>query len=214
MPERRTRVLLVDDHPIVRDGLAMLIATTVDLEIVGTAGTAAEGIRVALALRPDVIVMDLALPDRTGYEATREILLDLPQSRVLVLTMDRGRGTLSAALDAGARGYVLKESGGRDILTAIRAVAAGQLVFDSGIASAATALAYADEERARLFPELSQREFRILQHLASGTDNDEIARRLGIATKTVQNTISRILAKLRLQTREDVERRAREAGIV
>lgn len=212
MPERRT-VLLVDDHPIVRDGLAMLIATTTDLEVVGTAGTATDGVRVALALRPDVIVMDIALPDRTGYEATRDILLDAPQSRVLVLTMDNGGGTLRAALDAGARGYVLKESGGRDILTAIRAVAAGQLVFDPGIAPAATALAYADEQHARLFPELSDREFRVLQHLATGAGNDEIARRLGVATKTIQNTISRVLGKLRLSTREDAECRARDAGL-
>jgi DNA-binding NarL/FixJ family response regulator len=212
MPDRK-RVLLVDDHPIVRDGLAMLIATTDDLEVVGAAGTAAEGVRAALRLRPDVVVMDLGLPDRTGYEATREILLDGPRSRVLVLTMDHSRGTLSAALDAGARGYVLKESGGQGILTAIRAVAAGQLVFDAAIAPAATALVHADQERERLFPELTEREFRTLQHLATGAGNDEIARRLGVTTKTVQNTVSRLLAKLRLATREDAISLARSAGV-
>lgn len=214
MSEPVTRVLIVDDHPIVREGLGMLLATTTDLRVVGAAGTAADAVTTALRIRPDVVVMDLGLPDGTGFAATRDLLLDVPNARVLVLTMDRGRSALAAALDAGARGYVLKDSAGTDILTAIRAVAAGQLLFDPEIATAAVStLAHGPDARERLFPDLSVREFQVLCHLAAGAANEDIAGRLGLAPKTVQNTVSRILAKLRVATRAEAADAGRAAGL-
>ncbi len=214
MTERRTRVVVVDDHPVVRDGLAMLIATTPDLQVVGTAGTAQDAIDTVTRLQPDVVLMDLALPDRTGYAATRELALDAPRSRVLVLTMDRSRAAVTAAIDAGARGYMLKESEASDILTAVRAVAAGQLVIDPQLAAAAaSAIAYGPDARDRLFPELSAREFQVLRQLVQEDDLTRTAALLGISVKTVQNLVSRVLLKLRVATREEALQRARAAGL-
>lgn len=188
-------VVLIDDHPVFRHGLAALLAED-GARVVGSAGSAAEGLALVQRHRPDVVVMDLHLPDRSGVEATRQVLLAAPETRVLVLTMDSADATVVAALRAGARGYLLKEAAAETIGAAIRTVLHGDLVLDAQIAARLPALltppAGASDGP---IPGLSPREVRIVELIAAGCSNAEIGRRLFLAEKTVRNNVTAILAK-------------------
>jgi DNA-binding NarL/FixJ family response regulator len=206
------RVVVVDDHMVFREGLRALLGRVDEIEIVGEAATTQEAIEVAEALRPDVVLMDLHLPGGGGELATKTIAAANPEVGVLVLTMHSDDAHLRHALNAGARGYLLKDAEPDAIIRAIVAVSEGQAIFDPGIAArviAATGAPQAD----RPFPALTEREHEILDRLARGLRNDAIAARMGISIKTVQNNVSTILLKLGATDRAQAVALARDAGM-
>lgn len=197
------RVLVVDDHPLFRDGLGALLATVPDLEVVGSVGDGASAVRRAVETRPDVVLMDLNLPGVPGIEATRRIVAATPETAVLVLTMVDDDDSVMAALKVGARGYVLKGAGQEEVLAAIRAVAAGGAVFGPGVAGRVLG--------GRRGPsyDLTEREAEVLALLANGMSNAEIAREIGVSLKTVQNHVSRVLTKMQVRDRTQAALRVR-----
>jgi len=207
-------VVIADDHPIFRDGLRALFATTDDIDLVGEAADGAGAIDVVATTVPDVVVMDLQMPGLNGVEATRRLATLAPTARVIVLTMFEDDASVFAAMRAGARGYLVKGADAAEIVGAIRAVAAGEAVF--GAALAGRILGFFASPRAAgmlPFPELTDREHEILELIARGMANDAIAARLGISPKTVRNQVSVILDKLEVTDRGAAIVRAREAGL-
>ncbi|MFB7108495.1 response regulator [Streptomyces sp. NPDC056190] len=207
------RVLLADDHPLVRQGMRAVIDTVDDIEVAGEAGDGLEAVRRAVELLPDVIVMDLQLPGLHGIEATRQIRARVPDAAVLVLTMFEDDATVFAAVQAGALGYLVKGADGADIVAAIHAAAAGQPVFGAALAGRLRTWFASPPPQDVPFPELTSRERDILDHLAAGLSNAEIGRRLHLSGKTVANNVSAILAKLHLTQRSQAIIRARDAGL-
>lgn len=198
----RTRVLIVDDHPVFRSGLAGLIDTMNDVALVASVGTAEEAIQVVESEQPAVVLMDLNLPGRSGIAATREITTQHPSTAVLVVTMVADDDSVLAAVRAGARGYVLKGAPATEIVAALRTVAAGGAVF--GAALATRLLAIREASPAAIDAPggaLTQRETEILDLLARGLNNQQIARNLELSLKTVQNHVSHILDKLHVSDR-------------
>jgi DNA-binding NarL/FixJ family response regulator len=208
------RVVVADDHPIVRDGLRALLASLPDMEMVGEATTGREAVRSAVTDRPDVIVMDLRMPDLDGAAATAEICRMAPEVAVLVLTMFDDDESVFAAMRAGARGYLIKGASQQEISRAISAVAAGEAIFGPGVALRVLRF-FANPPAAAqpAFPELSPREREVLDLIAGGLSNAAIAGRLGLATKTVGNHTSAIFAKLQVAGRAEAIIRARDAGL-
>jgi DNA-binding NarL/FixJ family response regulator len=207
-----TRVLIVDDHPVFRDGLAGLLATLTGVEIAGTAGTAEEALAAVRASAPDIVLMDINLPGASGVEATRQVLAAVPSAAVLVISMVDDDDSVFAALAAGARGYVLKGASAGEITAALRTVAAGGAVFGAGIASRLLAITPAQMSGMTATSgqhNLTTRERQVLDLLAEGMSNKQIARSLGISLKTVQNHVSRILDKLQAADRTQAALRAR-----
>ncbi|MGW2763513.1 response regulator [Streptomyces sp. NPDC001275] len=207
------RVLLADDHPLVRQGMRAVIDTVDDIEVAGEAGDGLEAVRRAVELLPDVIVMDLQLPGLHGIEATRQIRARVPDAAVLVLTMFEDDATVFAAVQAGALGYLVKGADGADIVAAVHAAAAGQPVFGAALADRLRTWFVSPPPQDGPFPELTARERDILDHLAAGLSNAEIGRRLHLSGKTVANNVSAILAKLHLTQRSQAIVRARDAGL-
>jgi len=206
------KVLVADDHPLFRAGMRTLLDTEPRVHAVTEASTGAQAVAVALDVRPDVVVMDLHLPDLDGVEATRRILAGTPGTGVLVLTMSDDDATVAAALGAGARGYLLKEAGPAEILAAVISVAAGMTVLGTGVAHRiAGRLAGVPAPQAEPCPELTPREREILALIARGHANPAIARQLFLSPKTVRNHITSIFAKLQVQTRAEAIVRARDA---
>jgi DNA-binding NarL/FixJ family response regulator len=206
------RVVLVDDHPIVRDGLKTLLASLDEVTVVGEAGSGEDALAVAKATTPDVVIMDIDMPGMGGIEATRRLRAELPGSHVLVLTMYGEDDLVFAALRAGARGYLLKGAQQQDVLRTIRAVAQGDAVFSAGVADHLLQN-FSQPQPPQLFPELTEREREVLDLLAAGASNLTIARELGLTTKTVANHVSNILAKLQAADRTEAIVRARRAGL-
>jgi len=208
-------VLIADDHPVYREGVRKMLSVAADIEITGEAASGDEAIAQALALQPDVILMDLKMPGVNGIEATRRILYASPRIGVLVLTMFETDETVFAAMRAGARGYLLKDVDQEDIVRAVKAVSRGEAIFSPAIAErlihyfAALRPAAAD----LAFPELTDREREILHLIAQGHSNSEIAERLLLRTKTVQNHVSNIFSKLQVADRAQAIVRARDAGL-
>lgn len=205
-----TRVLIVDDHPVFRDGLAGLLTTLSDIEIAGSVGTAEQGLEAVRQVVPDVVLMDINLPGASGVEGTRQILAIAPGTAVLVVTMVDDDDSVLAALSAGARGYVLKGAPAGEISAAIRTVAAGGAVFGAGIAS--RLIGRTAQRRGPVTApggDLTKREEQVLEILAGGASNQQIARTLGLSHKTVQNHVSNILNKLHATDRTQAALRAR-----
>jgi DNA-binding NarL/FixJ family response regulator len=208
------RLLIAEDHPLFRKGLRALLATVPDFALVGEAETGREAVALALALQPDVVLMDLQMPDGSGIEATREILAAAPATGILVVTLFEDDDSVFAALRAGARGYVLKDADEEELIGAIRAVAAGQAIFGPAVAGRVLAFFAAPRrEPPPLFPTLTEREREVLGLLAQGKNNAAIAQTLFLSTKTVANHASNIFAKLQVADRAEAIVRAREAGL-
>jgi len=207
------RILIADDHPLVRQGLRAVFATTDDIEVAGEASDGEDAVRSAVRLSPDVVLMDLQMPGLHGTEATRQIVAQRPTARVLVLTMFEDDDTVFTAMQAGATGYLVKGADGSDIVAAVRAAATGQPVFGAALADRLRRWFATPPPRDTPFPQLTSRELEILDHLAAGLSNVDIGRLLHLAPKTVANNISAILGKLHLSQRTQAIVRAREAGL-
>lgn len=207
------RVIVADDHPIVRDGLRALMEATPGIELIGEATNGEEAVEIARQLRPDVVLMDLAMPGRNGIEATREIAANGWASAVLILTMFADDESIFAAMRAGARGYLLKDAGHDEMRRAIEGIGNGEAIFGAGVAQRMVGFfARARELGVQPFPELTDREREVLDELARGSNNATISSRLGISLKTVRNHVSTILGKLMVVDRAQAIVRAREAG--
>lgn len=204
--QQHVRVILVDDHEIVRQGLKTLLDRRERINVVGEAGTAAEAVSEARRTRPDIVVMDVRLPDASGIEACRDIRSELPDVKVLMLTSYADEEAVVASLLAGAAGFMLKQTRARDLIQAIEMVASGGLLLDPAVAERALARVRAaaagertPEERA--LDSLTDQERKILSRIAEGKTNKEIAADLYLSDKTVKNYVSSILSKLSLTRR-------------
>lgn len=211
------RVLVVDDHPLYREGLVTALEGMADVEVVGEAGDGGAAVALAATVAPDVVLMDLHMPGLNGIEATRRVVERAPATGVLVLTMLDGDDSVFAAMRAGARGYLLKGADRAEIERALRTVASGEVVFSSAIAGRVLAWfrtgAGAAGDRLPPFPELTEREREVLELVARGLTNAEIARRLVVSDKTVRNHVSNVFAKLHVTDRASAVARARDAGM-
>ena len=210
----QVRVLVADDHPVFRSGLRALLATDHDVTVVGEAATGVEAVTVAAREQPDVVLMDLNMPELDGVVATGQIVQADPRVAVLVLTMFDDDDSVFAAMRAGARGYLLKGTNQADILRAVHTVAAGGAMFGPAVAQRMLEFfALGSTQPAATFPQLSEREREVLDLLAQGDSNGRIAARLTISDKTVRNHVSNIFAKLAVADRAQAIVRAREAGL-
>ena len=215
------RVLIADDHQLFRDGLRALLLSAADMEVVGEAASGTEAVQLASETRPQVILMDIQMPQMDGIAATREIVRANGAINVLMVTMFEDDQSVFAALRAGARGYVLKGARHDEMLRAIRAVGSGEAIFSPGIAermmqffqSGLTAVTAPPADPAEHFPELTEREREVLGLIAGARSNAEIASALSISVKTVRNHVSNILNKLQVADRAQAALRAREAGL-
>jgi DNA-binding NarL/FixJ family response regulator len=213
-PGGRIRVLIADDHPVFRDGLATLLEPHPDIDVVARAADGAEAVALAAEHRPDVIVMDIQMPQVNGIEATRRVLAADPSVGVLVFTMGEDDGTLLSAMRAGARGYLVKGASQEEVTRAITSVHAGGVVFGASLASRiGELLAPSTTRPAKEFPMLTEREREVLDLIAAGRSNGQIAAQLFLAPKTVRNNVSSILSKLQATDRAEVIIRARDAGL-
>jgi DNA-binding NarL/FixJ family response regulator len=210
------RVLIADDHPLFRSGLRALLAAEPEVELVGEASTGQEAITLAATLQPDLIIMDIQMPDLNGIEATRQIIHASPHMGVLIVTMFDDDPSVFAAMRAGAKGYLLKGAKHEEMLRAIRAVGSGEAIFSPAIATRLMEFfnTMRPVELPQLFPELSDREREILSLIAQGYKNTEIATHLVISPKTVRNHVTNILSKLQVADRAQAIIRAKEAGLV
>jgi DNA-binding NarL/FixJ family response regulator len=207
------RVVIADDHPVVRQGLTALLESVPSVSVAGTAATGREAVRAAVTLRPDVLVMDIAMPQLNGIAAAGEIARVAPEVAVLMLTMFDDDDSVFAAMRAGARGYVLKGAHQDEIVRAIHAAAAGEAIFGPQIARRMLAFFSQPPQETTPFADLTAREREVLDRIATGARNADIARQMSIAPKTVANHISSIFAKLQVSDRGQAIVIAREAGL-
>jgi two-component system response regulator NreC len=212
----KIRVLMVDDHTIVRAGVRLLVEAEPDMEVVGEALNGTEAVTLTESLRPDVILMDIAMPDMNGLEATRQIKSRFPDVHVLVLTMHRSDDYFFEALKAGASGYVLKAAETNELIGAIRAVARGEVFLYPTVARHLLQdyLNRLNEPGGAAGPALTPREKEILRLLAEGYSNKEIADRLVVSPSTIHSHRSNLMKKLNLSSRHDLIQYARERGLL
>jgi two-component system, NarL family, response regulator NreC len=212
-----TRLLLVDDHAVVRTGLRMLLEGEADMEIVGEAGTGAEAQAAVVALRPDVVLMDIGLPDQSGIDATRAIKRLVPTTAVVALTIHEDEEYFFRMLEAGATGYVPKRAAPEELLTAIRTAALGEVYLYPSLARLLVSDYLEQDQQARATQAadgLSTREQEVLAHLAEGAGNAVIAETLGISPKTVARHRENIMHKLGLHSRTELVKYAIRKGII
>jgi DNA-binding NarL/FixJ family response regulator len=209
------RVVVADDHPMVRYGIAAVFAEVENIELVGEAADGRELLSVVAATAPDVVLTDLAMPRLAGPEVIKQLRSSHPELPVLVLTMHADDESVFAALRAGARGYLIKGADGDELVRAIEAVVAGDAIYGAAVANRIIAFftGAADDYAAKAFPELTDRERDVLEQLAVGLRNNAIADRLGLSEKTVRNHVSAVLLKLLVPDRTAAALKAREAGL-
>jgi DNA-binding NarL/FixJ family response regulator len=211
--DRPLRIVLADDHPVVRDGLSALLSSVPGLEVVATAASGREAVRAAVTEHPDVLVLDVQMPDGDGLATATEVLRAAPSVAVLMLTMFDDDDTVFAAMRAGAHGYLLKGATQEEIVRGVRAVAAGEAIFGPGVARRVLGLVAGPGRTPDPFGDLTQRERQVLELLAAGLTTTAVAARLGLATKTVTNHASAVFAKLGVAGRAEAVARARRAGL-
>lgn len=212
-----TRLLLVDDHAVVRSGLKMLLGSQRDVDIVGEASTASEALRLAEQAKPDVVLMDIGLPDMSGIDATREIKRKFPRVAIVALTIHEDEEYFFKMLEAGASGYVPKRAAPEELLTAIRAAATGEVYLYPSLAKLLVKDFLSQERPAgetAVTDGLTDREHEVLTYLAEGASNDEIAKALVISPKTVERHRENIMRKLNLHSRSELVRYAIRKGII
>jgi DNA-binding NarL/FixJ family response regulator len=208
----RLRVLVADDHPLFRTGVRAALETSDRIQVVGEASTGTEAVRAVRGLQPDIVLMDVQMPEMNGIEAIRSIRRDVPKTTVLVLTMFVDADTLLAAVRAGAQGYLFKGSSAQEIAVAIDAIGRGEVVFGAPLAEHVIDHIVRPPRENLPFPELTEREREVLERVANGNSNAQIAAGLSLSTKTVRNYMSRILVKLQVTDRTAAAVRARQAG--
>jgi two-component system response regulator DevR len=199
----RITVVLIDDSEVVRMGLGALLGTDSTLQIVGEAGTVASGVEACVRLRPDVVLLDLRLPDGTGFDACRQILKRLPETRVLILTSAMGDSMVDEAIRTGAHGYLLKEIDGRGLINAIHDVAAGKSILDPAITARVMQIVKEGGTGRDALASLSPQERRVLALIAEGCTNKEVGTKLGLSEKTVKNYLSTVFEKLHVSRRAE-----------
>jgi two-component system response regulator NreC len=207
------RVLIVDDHAVVRSGLALLVNAEDDLEVVAEAGSAREAIFEARSTKPDVVLMDVMMPDQSGIDVLPQLLHEHPEAKVLVLSMQDDPRYVREAFEAGASGYVLKEAADAEVVAAIREVAAGGRYVHPELGARLVAAETAERKRAEEDP-LSDREREVLRLLALGHTNQEIAKELYISVRTAETHRAHIMQKLRLSSRAELVRYALNEGLL
>jgi DNA-binding NarL/FixJ family response regulator len=210
----RIRILIADDHTLFREGLRALLISVSEIEVVGEAASGQDTVEKAVVLQPDVILMDIQMPELNGIEATRRILRANPHIGIIMLTMFKDDDSVFAAMRAGARGYVLKGVDQSVLLRAVRAVANGESLFSPEIAQRLMHF-FANLPAAppEVFPELTPREREVLVLIAQGDTNADIAAKLTLSVKTVRNHVSNIFSKLQVADRVQASIRARQAGL-
>jgi DNA-binding NarL/FixJ family response regulator len=206
------RLILADDHPMFVSGLRAVLDAEPDMTVLAVAATGAQALRAAAEHRPQVAILDVNMPDGDGLTVTTGMRAAGLPTRALILTMYDDDENVLAALRAGAYGYALKDASGQEIVAAVRAVARGEAVFGAGVA-AQLLQHFARTAAAVPFPQLTEREHEVLHLLAQGMDNTGIARRLGVAGKTVRNHVSNVISKLQVGDRAAAILRARQAGL-
>ncbi|HLK67198.1 MAG TPA: response regulator transcription factor [Bryobacteraceae bacterium] len=209
---KRIRILLADDHPMVRQGFKMILSAQSDMEIVGEAGNGREAVEQAEELKPDIVVMDVAMPELNGIEATRRLAASIPHTRVIALSMHKDSVYVREILRAGARGYLLKDSGAGDLVSAIRAVASGEAYLSPAVSNAVL-----DDYRRHVtnpIDLLTSREREVLQMLAEGKTNKEIAVVLNLSVYTVDAHRGRIMEKLNVHSINELVRFAVRNGLI
>lgn len=211
----KIRILIADDHQLFRDGVKALIRSAEDLTVIGEATTGKQAVQLADQLTPDLILMDVQMPDLNGIAACRQIVNKNDRVKILMLTMFDEDQSVFAAMRAGARGYVLKGAKHDEMLRAIRAVASGEAIFSPGIAERMITFFNNMEPNIKSadFPELTEREREVLALIAQDYRNADIASKLVISPKTVRNHVSSILGKLQVADRKEAADRARNAGL-
>lgn len=211
---KKLRIVLADDHKVVREGLLLLIGSQPDMQVVAEADNGREALKKARELKPDVVVMDLSMPELNGLQATEQLKAEAPQVRVVALTVHEDESYLRQLCRAGAAGYVLKRSAGAELIQAIRVVAAGGLYYDASLAGRALAGQLAEASARGDTPpsDLSEREKQVLILLAWGHSNKEIGARLALSVKTVETYRMRIGEKLRLHSRAEIVQYALRQG--
>lgn len=213
-PESITRVLIADDHEVFRYGLKAMLFSAGGFEVVGEAASGEQAVALAAELKPDVVLMDIQMPGLNGIEATRRVVRVNPAIGVVVVTMYEDDDSVFDAMRAGARGYVLKGSGAHEVVKVVRAVTEGEAHFGPDIARRLMGFfSSAKPAPSGAFPELTTRESEVLDLVARGMSNQDIAHRLYLSHKTVRNHISNIFLKLRVADRAQAIVRAREAGL-
>lgn len=214
---RPIRILLADDHAILRDGIRALLSDETDLQVVGEAENGRQALEQARALRPDIVIMDIGMPLLSGLEATTQIRRDVPEARVLILTMHQNEEYLARVLAAGASGYVLKDVAGRELVSAIRQVAGGEAFFSPSMTKTLTSLYLHSLEAERThdpYSDLTIREREVLQLVAEGFTNHQIAEMLKLSIKTVKTHRLHLMQKLDLHDRTELVKYAFQKGII
>lgn len=215
----KTTILIVDDHPVFREGLKALLARRSEFKVIGEAADGAQGLRKALELKPDVVLMDISLPDRSGIEVTYDIRSSLPETRVAILSMHLDIDYIARAFQAGATGYVVKESATERLIECLEAVTKGRYFVDSSLShKVVESLLHPRDQKARMtdaaYGTLTSREQEVMRLLAEGLSAKEIAEKLCISQKTVENHRASIMRKLDLHTAMDLVRYAAKFGMI
>lgn len=211
-PTKKIRILLADDHAVVRQGFGRILAAQSDMEVIGEAGNGREAVTLAEELKPDVVVMDVSMPELNGVEATRRLMKAAPRTRVLALSMHKDSVYVREILRAGAQGFLLKDASDQDLLTAVRAVGQGQ-----GYISPSVSEAVLSDYRKHVSDPidlLTSREREVLQLIAEGRTNKEIAATLNLSVYTVDAHRGRIMEKLNLHSTGEIVRFAMRNGLI